>query len=310
MNATSPFHLHEPSAVAPSGARTVAGIHRGSPMHWVGDGFRVSTVFPSTNVAQERVSPFLMLDFHPSHVYAPHRGAPRGVGWHPHRGFETVTIAWQGAIAHRDNAGHSGIIGPGDVQWMTAGSGILHEEYHEPEYSQRGGAFEMVQLWINLPKRHKMTRPDYQSIESAEIPVVALGQGSSQVRIIAGEFEGRRGPARTFSPVTLLDAHIARGATLTAPLPMEHHALALVASGRLVANQREARTGDLVLFGNDGTNLEFAAEDDAHVLVLAGEPIAEPIVQYGPFVMNTRGEIAEAMRDLQSGGFGELPSSF
>lgn len=287
------------------GLRSVESVHRGSPFHWVGDGFRVSTFFPARGLSAERVSPFLLMDYHPAHAYAPLAQGQRGVGWHPHRGFETVTLAWQGSVAHRDTAGHAGVIGPGDAQWMTAASGVLHEEYHEREFARQGGVFQMMQLWVNLPAKDKMSAPDYQGITAAQIPTVA--RDGASVRVVAGDFEGARGPARTFTPITMLDARLDAGATLSVPLPAGHNALAIVAEGAVTAGGRRVGERELVLFANDGERLELTAEGGAHLLILAGEPIDEPVVQYGPFVMNTDREIVQAMNDFNAGTFGRIP---
>jgi redox-sensitive bicupin YhaK (pirin superfamily) len=289
------------------GARSVEGVYRGGPLHWVGDGFRVRTVLPGPSLPQERTSPFLLLDHHPAYDYPPLAEGQRGVGWHPHRGFETVTLAWEGSVAHRDTAGHGGVIGPGDVQWMTAASGVLHEEYHERAFAGRGGRFHMMQLWVNLPRARKMGSPDYQPITAAEIPTVALAGDVGTVRVIAGEYAGARGPARTFTPITLLDVRLRAGASLEVPLPKAHNAFALIEAGEVVAGGERAEADELVLFGNDGERVALAAERDAHVVLLAGEPIDEPIVHYGPFVMSTQREIVEAIRDFEAGRFGAIP---
>jgi hypothetical protein len=222
-------------------ARRVEAVHRGGPKHWVGDGFHVRGVFPSRSLPMERTSPFLLLDHHPREVYPALTQGRRGVGWHPHRGFETVTVAWEGTVAHRDTAGHAGIIGPGDVQWMTAASGILHEEYHEQEFSRRGGPMRMLQLWVNLPARLKMSEPGYQPITAAQIPAVALDEDAGQVRVIAGEFGGARGPARTHTPITLLDVELRAKGRLVVPLPQDHNALVLVDDALVAALQRVRR---------------------------------------------------------------------
>jgi hypothetical protein len=246
------------------------------------------------------------MDYGPPREFAPRARGQRGVGWHPHRGFETVTLAWEGAVAHRDNAGHAGVIGPGDAQWMTAASGIFHEEYHEEQFSRRGGRMHMMQLWVNLPRKDKSAPPGYQPIKAASIPSVPLGGGGS-VRVIAGEHGGARGPARTFTPITMLDARVPAGERLAVPLPPTYNALAVVAAGSVTAAGSTAKTGELLLFANDGGRVELTADEDAHVILLAGEPIREPIVQYGPFVMNTVEEIRRAFADVQEGKFGEIP---
>ena len=290
---------------APTGARTLEAIYRSTEFHWVGDGFYVSTYFPSANLSSERMSPFLLMDYGPSLDFSPLERGKRGVGWHPHRGFETVTLAWEGAVAHRDNAGNRGVIGPGDVQWMTAAAGIFHEEYHEEKFTRKGGRMHMMQLWVNLPKQSKWAPPGYQPIPSAKIPVVDVEGGT--VRVIAGSFAGTDGPARTFSPVTMLDANLKAGTTLTIPLPMTYNAFVVVAEGSVRISDTKANTGELVVFNNDGSRIELTAEDDAHLIVLSGEPIDEPIVQYGPFVMNTVEEIRQAISDVNRGKFGLVP---
>jgi redox-sensitive bicupin YhaK (pirin superfamily) len=288
------------------GIRTVEGVHRSTGFHWVGDGFHVSTYFPSAGLPAERVSPFVMMDYGPPKEFSPLASGKRGVGWHPHRGFETVTLAWEGAVAHRDNAGHAGVIGPGDVQWMTAAGGLFHEEYHEEAFTRAGGRMHMMQLWVNLPRKDKLSPPAYQPITSADIPRVPLDQGS-EVRVIAGEHQGARGPARTFTPITMLDARLTAGAPLSVPLPASYNALAVVARGRVRAGEISAGAGELVLFANDGQRLELTAEEQSHVIVLAGEPLGEPIVQYGPFVMNSLDEIRKAIIDVERGKFGPIP---
>jgi redox-sensitive bicupin YhaK (pirin superfamily) len=228
------------------------------------------------------------------------------VGWHPHRGFETVTLAWEGSVAHRDNAGNAGIIGPGDVQWMTAGAGIFHEEYHEEAFTRRGGRMHMMQLWVNLPRQHKTAPPAYQPLSAANIPTVRIPSGG-HVRVIAGDYEGAHGPARTFTPITMLDAQLSPGARLPVSLPPSYNALAVVARGRVRAGGFTANAGEVLLFANDALRLELEAEGDAHVILLSGEPIHEPIVQYGPFVMNTVPEIERAISDVNRGKFGPVP---
>ena len=294
------------STPAVTGARAVEAIHRSTTFHWVGDGFYVSTYFPSARLAAERVSPFLLMDYGPPKEFTPLARGKRGVGWHPHRGFETVTLAWEGAVAHRDNAGHADVIGPGDVQWMTAGAGILHEEYHAETVTRNGGRLHMMQLWVNLPARHKRTPPAYQPIKGQAIPELPLPGGGS-ARVIAGELAGQRGPAHTFSPITVLDVQLKAGSSLEVPLPSTYNALAVVASGVVQAGSHSASSGELILFANDGAHLALRASEDAHLIILAGEPIAEPIVQYGPFVMNTVEEIEQAFLDMQRGKFGPIP---
>jgi hypothetical protein len=291
-----------------SASRTVAGVFRSAPRHWVGDGFHVSTYFPRPSLPAERVSPFVLMDYGAPHEFAPLAYGKRGVGWHPHRGFETVTVAWEGSVSHRDSAGHAGVIGPGDVQWMTAGEGILHEEYHEEDFTRRGGRMHMMQLWVNLPKKDKMAEPGYQPITAKDIPVVTLAGGAGTVRVIAGEHDGTRGAARTFTPITLLDVHLSPSGRLAVTLPASHNAMAIVTSGSVIAGGRTAGAGELVLFENDGGRLDLVGGEEAHLLVLGGEPLNEPIVQYGPFVMNTRDEIRQAIADFEAGKLGAVPA--
>jgi len=295
-----------PAAARPSAVRSVEAVHQSTTFHWVGNGFFVSTYFPSEELPSERVSPFLLMDYGPAKTFAPLTHGKRGVGWHPHRGFETVTLAWEGAVAHRDNAGHSGVIRPGEAQWMTAASGIFHEEYHEQEFARRGGPFHMMQLWVNLPRKDKFAPPGYQALLKEQIPERALPAGG-QVRVLAGEYAGAQGPAKTFTPITMLDVRLSAGESLNVPLPASYNALAVVAEGRVLSGETRASGGELLLFANDGRSLELRAEEAAHVIVLAGEPINEPIVQYGPFVMNSVEEIRDAMRDVERGKFGEIP---
>ena len=288
------------------GARSVEAVHHSTTFHWVGNGFHVSTYFPGPRLPPERVSPFVLMDYGPPKQFAALASGKRGVGWHPHRGFETVTLAWEGAVAHRDNAGHAGVIGPGDVQWMTAGRGIFHEEYHEEQFSRAGGRMHMMQLWVNLPRKDKTAAPAYQPITTADIPRVTV-PGGGEVRIIAGAYEGQTGPAHTFTPLTMLDVRLDPGTTLPVTLPRTYNAMAVVAEGRVQAGAVVAGAGELVLFANDGERLELAAEERSHIVLLAGEPIDEPIVQYGPFVMNTFDEIRQAMVDVNAGRFGPVP---
>ncbi|HXX70166.1 MAG TPA: pirin family protein [Polyangiaceae bacterium] len=289
----------------PAAERNVEGVFRSTDFHWVGNGFYVSTYFPGPRLPAERVSPFVLMDYGPPKEFAPLAHGKRGVGWHPHRGFETVTLAWEGGVAHGDNAGHRGVIGPGDVQWMTAGAGIFHEEYHEEKFTRTGGRMHMMQLWVNLPRKDKWAKPAYQAITSAEIPTVRIENGS--VRVIAGEYAGARGPARTFTPITMLDVRLGADARFEAALPANHNAIAVVAKGRVTASSKSAVAGELVLFANDGAKLALSASEEAHVIVLSGKPLGEPVVQYGPFVMNTVREIQEAIVDVQTGKFGPIP---
>ncbi|HEX4340917.1 MAG TPA: pirin family protein [Polyangiaceae bacterium] len=298
--------LDDATASTPSRERSVEGVHRSTGFHWVGNGFHVSTYFPSARLPSERVSPFVLMDYGPEKQFTPLARGKRGVGWHPHRGFETVTLAWSGAVAHRDNAGHADVIRPGDAQWMTAGAGIFHEEYHDEEQTRNGGPLHMMQLWVNLPRKDKTAPPAYQPLRAAQFPVVALPDGGN-VRVIAGAFGGAQGPARTFTPITMLDITLRAGESVPVTLPASYNALAVVADGRVSAAGSTAKAGELLLFANDGEQLTLTAAEDAHVIVLSGEPIDEPIVQYGPFVMNSVDEIRQAIIDVESGKFGPVP---
>ena len=284
-------------------ARAVRLIHRGAERHWVGDGFLTTTVFSYQELGHE-ISPFLLLDYGGPVAFEA-TNKRRGVGEHPHRGFETVTIVYEGQIEHRDSGGGGGTIGPGDVQWMTAGSGVIHEEMHTRDFAAQGGTMEMAQLWVNLPARFKMTPPRYQSLGAASFPTVGLPQGGGSARIIAGELFGARGPAQTFTPLQLWDISLAAGHRASLPIPAGHTAALLVVRGQLhfQGAAEVASPSDLVLFEREGTNLEIEAVQNSRVLVMAGEPIDEPIAGYGPFVMNSREEIQQAFDDLRAGRF-------
>ncbi|HMI61024.1 MAG TPA: pirin family protein [Puia sp.] len=275
----------------------------------VGDGFRVYNYIPGhggdNSISQQRISPFLMLDFNAEIDFGPSNRV-RGVGVHPHKGFETVTIAYKGSVAHNDSAGNSGIINPGDVQWMTAGAGILHKEYHEQEFSKKGGPFEMVQLWVNLPKRDKLTAPHYQSITAAQMGKVDLAGDQGHVNVIAGTFNGVTGPTETYTPVNLFDLRLKKGGTVTTSLPAEHNTALLVVNGSADVNGQAAPEHSFVLFANEGEEITITASEDAVILLLSGEPLNEPIASYGPFVMNTQEEIVESIREVQAGKFGVL----
>jgi redox-sensitive bicupin YhaK (pirin superfamily) len=285
--------------------RHIAGIYAAPGFHWVGDGFRVAGYFNAIPDVVRRMSPFLLLDYGPEHSFAP-TTAKRGVGSHPHRGFETVTIAFQGSVAHRDSTGGGGVIGPGDVQWMTAAGGILHEEFHEEGFARRGGAFQMAQLWVNLPKAHKMDAPRYQPITEKDIGVAKLPKDAGTVRVIAGEHGGVRGPAKTYTPIELFDVRLNAGGKAELSIPARHNVGVLVMKGDVAFGDRKARANELVLFENDGDRIVIEAASDAQLLVLGGEPIDEPVVQYGPFVMNSEREIREAIVDFNSGKFGRI----
>jgi redox-sensitive bicupin YhaK (pirin superfamily) len=273
--------------------------------HWVGDGFPVRSMFsPQTHGAA--LSPFILLDYAPPTEFTP---APqkRGVGVHPPRGFETVTIVYAGEVDHRDSTGNGGHIGPGDVQWMTAASGILHEEFHSAAFTKNGGAMEMVQLWVNLPAKDKMSPPGYQTLLDVQIPSVPLPGDAGRVRVIAGEYEGAKGPAKTFTPVDLWDARLNAGRKAEFALPEGHTLLVLVQSGSVkLDGERTAGASQLALYAREGGAIVLEAESDAKLLIMSGAPLNEPVVQYGPFVMNTEGEIRQAITDFNAGKFGDI----
>ncbi len=277
------------------------------PPHMVGDGFRVHNYIPSgLGVGFERMDPFILMDYN-SKFHFPPTDQPRGVGVHPHRGFETVTIAYKGSVAHHDSAGNSGVIKEGDVQWMTAASGILHKEYHEENFSKAGGDFQMVQLWVNLPAKDKMSSPKYQGISNAEMKKVKLPANAGVVEVIAGEFNGEKGSASTFTPLHLLNAKLNKGGKTTFNFPENYNTAVLVVEGNIKVNNSEAiKTDGLGLFKNEGEEFTIEASDDAVVLILSGEPINELIAAQGPFVMNTRAELMQAMSDFNMGKFGYL----
>jgi redox-sensitive bicupin YhaK (pirin superfamily) len=287
--------------------REVAAVHDAAPPHWVGDGFPVRSVFSYDGLGREALSPFLMLDYAAPHRFEP-APAKRGVGVHPHRGFETVTVVYAGELEHRDSTGNGGRIGPGDVQWMTAASGILHEEYHSERFTREGGMMSMMQLWVNLPARAKMSRPRYQTILDATIPRVALGDAGT-LRVIAGEYEAHKGPAETFTPMDVWDLRLAAGGSVALIVPEGHTAAIVPMQGEARVNDsHRAGPAQLVRLAREGGGFTVAAEGEAGLtaLVLAGEPIGEPVVGYGPFVMNSEREIAQAFADFQSGRFGRM----
>jgi quercetin 2,3-dioxygenase len=288
--------------------KTVLGVYSGPQGHWVGDGFPVRSLF-DYNRFGAHVSPFLLLDYAGPATFEPSR-TPRGVGEHPHRGFETVTIVYQGEVAHRDSVGNGGLIGPGDVQWMTAAGGILHEEFHSPAFSRTGGTLEMAQLWVNLPAAHKMSPPRYQTILNVDIPTISLSGEAGSLRVIAGEHGSARGPAATFSPLNVWDVRLNAGKPVNLSLPAGHIAIVAVLRGTVRVNgSRAASAAELVLLDAAGSELGLEAVADSTVLVLTGAPIDEPIVGYGPFVMNSRPEIETAMSDFRQGKFGRMPAS-
>ena len=276
------------------------------PAHFVGDGFRVHNFIPSGyHLDMKRMDPFIMLDYN-SKFHFSGTDTPRGVGVHPHRGFETVTIAYQGRVEHGDSSGGGGIIGQGDVQWMTAASGVLHKEFHETEWAKEGGIFQMVQLWVNLPAKDKMSPPKYQAIKNSEMKNVDLGENGF-IEVIAGEFNGEKGPATTFSPVNLMNAKLKSGGKAEFSFPANFNTAALVIEGNIMVNGEEkVATDHLVLFQNEGETFTIEAAEDSIVLILSGEPLNEPIYPHGPFVMNTREEIIQAFDDFNKGKFGYL----
>ena len=285
-------------------SKSVLAIEQAPPRHWVGNGFPVSSMFSYDSAPS--LDPFLLLDYAAPAEFGPAL-APRGVGEHPHRGFETVTIAYQGEIDHRDSAGHAGRIGPGDVQWMTAASGIVHEEMHGKEFTKKGGTLEMVQLWVNLPAKFKMAPPGYQDVLESRTPVVELADGAGSVRVIAGGFENERGPARTFTPIELWDLRIRAGKTANLHVPGgQSTGLLFLHGGGRVNGSKSVDEGGLAVLDRDGETLSIQAAADSTILLLSGAPIGEPVVGYGPFVMSTQKEIRQAFEDYQSGKMGHL----
>lgn len=285
--------------------KRVTGSYSAPRPHWVGDGFPARSMF-SYNTHGQHLSPFLLLDYAGPYSFAP-SDTPRGVGQHPHRGFETVTIVYEGEVAHRDSTGAGGTIGPGDVQWMTAASGILHEEFHTPEFSKRGGTLDMVQLWVNLPARDKMGAPGYQTLLDADIPSVDLPEGAGRVRVIAGRFDGHAGPARTHTPMDVWDIRLRQGRHAELPVADGRTLALVVLKGSVRINGGQpVGEAQLVTFDRSGEDVFVDADNDATVLLLSGEPIDEPVVGYGPFVMNSQAEIAQAVNDFNSGRFGQI----
>lgn len=275
--------------------------------HFVGDGFRVHNFIPGNeNLSMQRMDPFIMLDYN-APFYFPPSERPRGVDVHPHRGFETVTIAYKGKVAHHDSSGNSGIIGEGDVQWMTAASGILHKEYHEENFSRQGGKFQMVQLWVNLPAKYKMSKPKYQELSNEKISKYQIPGDGGVVEVIAGEYKDVKGAASTFTPVNLLNAKLNKGAKTDFSFPAHYNTFLLVIEGSVqINNSKTAAANHFVLFENKGEDFTVEALENSIVLVLSGEPINEPIAAHGPFVMNTREEIIQAFNDYNNGAFGVL----
>lgn len=287
--------------------RSVAQVFSPRTPHMVGDGFRVHNFIPSyPALSMERMNPFIMLDYG-SRFYFPPSKKPRGVDVHPHRGFETVTIAYKGKVAHHDSAGNSGVIGEGDVQWMTAASGVLHKEYHEAQFSRAGGDFQMVQLWVNLPAKVKMSKPKYQEITKANIGRYQLPDGAGTVEVIAGNYRDVKGPAATFTPIHLMNAKLEAGGAAEFSFPAQYRTAILVIEGSVRINQQSnVAVNHMALLGNDGESFTIKANEPSIVLVLSAEPLHEPIAAHGPFVMNTRNEIMQAFADYHAGKFGRL----
>lgn len=284
--------------------KSIQRVVRNVQPHWVGDGFPVRSLFSYGENAAE-ISPFLLLDYGGPHEFAP-TNSQLGVGEHPHRGFETVTIVYEGGLEHRDSTGGHGTIGPGDVQWMTAAAGVVHAEFHSREFARTGGRFEMVQLWVNLPAREKMATPRYQEILDQQIPRVTLPEEAGTVRVIAGEWHGVTGPARTVTPLSVFDLRLHAGKNVMAPAPEGHTTILLVQHGQVTIAERKLAAGELAILDRSGRDVLLHGDNEAMILMLTGEPIDEPVVGQGPFVMNTREEIQQAIRDYQSGRMGHL----
>ncbi len=287
--------------------KRLIGVQGNDQGHWVGNGFPVRTLFFYQQLGKE-MSPFLMLDLAGPAEF-PATTERKGVGTHPHRGFETVTIVYDGEVSHKDSTGQGGTIGPGDVQWMTAGSGILHQEFHSDDFAKRGGVLQMVQLWVNLPAKHKMTAPAYQAISSQSIPEIELSNSSGLIRVIAGEHEGHVGPAKTFTPMNVFDIRLKKGEELVLPVADGWNTSVVVLRGALESAGESgsvAKDAKMLMFSQDGADIKIKALEDSVALLLSGEPIDEPIVGHGPFVMNTRQEIDQAINDFNRGAFGSI----
>ncbi len=286
--------------------KKVIGVYRNQQMHWVGDGFPVKNLFSYDRLGQA-ISPFLLMDYAAPYHFDP-TTVQHGVGSHPHRGFETVTLAYQGEVSHQDSGGGGGTIQAGDVQWMTAGAGVVHEEFHSPDFAKNGGLFEMVQLWVNLPAKDKMTAPRYQALSAGEIPRIEMQEGAGHLRIIAGEFGGHHGPAQTFSPLNVWDGVLNAEYETTLQIPIGHTTLLVLLQGELVVNgHQRVLDSSIVMFARDGdAAIQLQAYQDSQFLLLTGEPLHEPIQGYGPFVMNTKAEIVQAFEDFNQEKFGEI----
>ena len=285
--------------------KKVYKIYRAQEKHWVGNGFYVSTMFSMHGSDYRYLSPFLLLD-HAAPKEFPPTTDKLGVGEHPHRGFETVTFAIQGEVDHRDSGGGGGTITTGGVQWMTAGAGVVHEEFHSREFAARGGIFEMVQLWVNLPAKDKMTKPRYQSIDKEQFPHIPLGNSKSLLKLIAGEYQGQKGPAATFTEINMYEIFYADREVLRLDFKEQTNTIVIQLKGHSQTNGNQLREGEIAVFEREGRSLLIEAEKDAHLLILNGEPIDEPIAAYGPFVMNTKAEIMQAIEDYNAGKMGQL----
>ena len=287
--------------------RQVEQVINPAGKHFVGDGFLVHNIIPgSQGLSMQRVSPFIMLDYNAPHYFPP-SATPRGVGVHPHRGFETVTIAYKGKVEHHDSSGGGGVIGEGDVQWMTAASGVLHKEFHEKEWSKKGGDFQMVQLWVNLPAKDKMSKPKYQALTNAQFGKYALPNHEGVIEVIAGNYKEVTGPASTFTPLHLLNARLSKSAKAEFSFPANFNTALLVLEGNIMINDKSlVPANNFALFKNEGETFSINANENSIVLLLSGEPINEPIAHHGPFVMNTKQEILEAFDDFNKGKFGYL----
>ncbi|QDT33863.1 pirin family protein [Thalassoglobus polymorphus] len=284
-------------------AKSIRQVVRNIPQHWVGDGFPVRSLF--SYGGGNEFDPFLLLDYAGPHEFKP-GDAKRGVGEHPHKGFETVTVLYQGELEHRDSSGGHGTLGPGDVQWMTAGNGIVHEEFHSEKFTRQGGLLEMVQLWVNLPAKDKGSPAKYQDLLADQFPSLSLPNNAGTARVIAGELFDTLGPASTFTPINVWDVQLNAEGSTELTIPSGHTSLLIVQSGSVTVNNEFAKAVELVLFDREGTSVEIAADSESRILVLTGEPLGEPVVGQGPFVMNTREEIHEAIRDYKAGKMGRL----
>lgn len=286
--------------------RPIEGIFQGPKAHWVGSAFNVSNYFPSGNRLLERFTPFILMDYNAPFNFQP-SSTPRGIGAHPHRGFETVTLAFKGYVEHHDNTGEHGVIGPGDVQWMTAGSGILHKEYLEDEFNKTGGILHMIQLWVNLPTKDKLTSPKYQELVKEDMGSYAIPNNGGNVSVIAGEFKGIKGPASTFTPINMYTITLEHNGELDFNEPSDFNTGILILEGEIKINDQDCKNGDFILFENSPGNISLQSiTENSMAIILSGEPINEPIATGGPFVMNTREEIKQANEDFHSGKFGSL----